>query len=76
MTDSLKKLVNNACAGCGNKNLTLAKDHTQYSPSEFNTTTCKWEATYNSTEELDGEDSIRFFCPNCGEYHEVPEELT
>lgn len=64
------------CTACGGDTFTLAKDYTAYSPN-----IClvggkvDMENSYGHDEDSAAEDAVRFFCGNCGERHQVPEEL-
>ncbi len=66
----------NCCATCGSANLTLAVDRTEYTPVLFENGA--WVEEAPTTEIIDGDPvnpSVRLFCPECGEYHTVPEAL-
>lgn len=73
---TLLKPVDGACAKCGDNDFILAEDRTDYSTTEWNAETKKFESTYANNETSLAEDAIRFFCTTCGSGHEVPEELT
>lgn len=62
-----------ASGRCCGRALTLARDHTEYSTVEF--IDGKWQETYSHLEPSDAPESVRLFCPDCGEYFELPEEL-
>lgn len=60
---------------CGSEDLTLAKDQTEYTPVTKDT---EWEFGASYTELAENDDprgSVRLFCPACGQYFDVPEEL-
>lgn len=58
---------------CGCETLTLARDKTEFSILEVENG--GMTVTYSDAEYLDAPDSVRVFCPDCGDYFEVPEEL-
>ena len=71
-----KETVNGCCAVCGNASLLLCVDQTEYTPvQQINGEWMKDEPA-SHTETTDGHDSIRLLCPECGEYHQVPEKMT
>jgi hypothetical protein len=72
---TLLKPINGTCANCGASDFTLAEDRTEYSKTEWNAETKKFESTYYSNEASGAEDAVRFFCANCGARHKLPEEL-
>lgn len=60
---------------CGCENLTVAVDMTHYTPVMLGPDG-KWaEAGHEHVEFYDAPEVIRLFCPDCGEYYNVPEEL-
>lgn len=64
------------CANCGSDSLTLAIDQTIYTPYRMYDGT--WMDGGESVEAMDNDDpqgNVRFFCADCGTYHQVPEEL-
>lgn len=63
------------CSKCGGQNMTLAKDRTSYSRCSFDEDEQKWVEEFSDTQDSDAEDSVRFFCADCGTRHEIPEEL-
>ena len=66
------------CAACGHDTLTLARDMTVFIPYR-KTEGGFWVDEGSSTEDMDNDDptgNVRFFCDHCGEYHNIPEELT
>lgn len=71
MSEHLKPLP--ASGRCCNRALTLACDHTEYSTVEL--VNGEWQRTYSHMEPTDAPESVRLFCPDCGDYFQVPEEL-
>ena len=74
----MKKSVNGLCPNCGSENLTYAVDMTHYNDVEFiegkfqvSNTTIQAMAPFG-----EGHVPERFFCCDCGEDAEVPEELS
>lgn len=63
------------CTNCGSADLILAEDFTDYSPCEWNAATQRWAKTHTTTQTFGLEDSVRFFCTECGTQHAAPEEL-
>lgn len=70
---TLPKTVDGACSKCGSYNMILAEDSTHYSNCTFGGG--KWTSWPGSDEPSGADNAIRFYCGECGEYHEVPEEL-
>jgi hypothetical protein len=68
----------NCCATCGSANLTLAVDRTEYTPVLFENGAWSLDDQASNTEIINGDPdpSVRLFCPECGEYHFVPDALT
>lgn len=58
---------------CCYESLTIARDATEYSFVEFRDG--KWTEDAPSLDYATLPDSVRLFCPDCGEYYEVPEGL-
>jgi len=68
-------LPDNGACTCGSKDLLLARDQTEYTSVRKDG---EWELGVSSTEQMDTADpmgNVRLFCPACGEYFFVPEEL-
>lgn len=69
-------LPDNGACPCGCKDLMLAKDQTEYTPvSKAN----EWERGVSHAEDMDSGDpvgDVRLFCTACGQYFNVPKELT
>ena len=63
------------CSQCGGSDMRLAQDRTAYSKASFDVETGKWVTEFMEVQDTDAEDSVRFFCTDCGTGHEVPEEL-
>ena len=74
MTTLLKPIDGN-CAKCGDSDFTLAEDSTAYGKCDWDVGTKQFVSAYHHTETSGAEDSVRFFCANCGTGHQVPEEL-
>lgn len=75
MTDKIDLPPNGVCP-CGSKVLTLAIDQIEYTPV---TRSSKWEYGTSHTVDMDRGDplgDVRLFCTACGQYFNVPEELT
>lgn len=71
---TLKPLPSSGQCVCGNETLTLARDTTDYFPAKFEGG--KWVTeSLSHSEESDAPEAVRLFCPDCGEYYQVPEEL-
>jgi hypothetical protein len=70
---SLPETKDGCCTECGSADLTLAQDTTVYTDCKL--VDGRWQQGDERTEPTDGEESIRLFCPNCGEYFAVPESL-
>ena len=71
-------LPSNGVCPCGSKDLMLAKDQTEYTPVAKEDDG-GWEHKVSHTEDLDSGDpmgSLRLFCTACGQYFNLPEELT
>lgn len=65
------------CDNCGSGSMTLAVDQTQYTPYAFDQDYWSGDSAY--TDEMSNDDprgNVRFFCADCGSYHQVPRELT
>jgi hypothetical protein len=73
MTMKYPALKKGCCSVCGNADLTLAVDRTEYTPVTFKNGA--WTRDTPTTELVDGPETIRLFCPDCGEYHTVPKAL-
>jgi hypothetical protein len=71
---SLPKTKDGLCSKCGSPDMQLVEDRLRYSSCFFEEG--KWKSWPGGDDPSGGEDSVRFFCPECGEYHEVPEELS
>ena len=63
------------CPGCGSRTLTLATEtvHTSYQPMTFDSG--RWMPAGTATTEQTTNSPVRFFCPSCGTYFKLPEEL-
>ena len=66
-----------SCSVCGETKLLLAQDMTRYTPvtkdAEYG-----WQAEGSHHEDMDScnpDGDVRLFCPQCGTYFEVPDEL-
>lgn len=64
------------CAECGNPDLLLCVDRTTYTPLKYVGKAWVRDDAAAHTQIIDGDDTIRLMCPNCGEYHQVPELFT
>ena len=67
-----------SCSVCGEVNLLLAQDMTKYTPI-IKDVEYGWQTEGSHYEDLhsgDPEGDVRLFCPQCGTYFEVPDELT
>lgn len=71
---SLPELKDNCCPKCKSPDLLLCQDQTLYRDARFKNG-C-WNISSSRFESIDGEDSMRLMCTECGEYMEVPKELT
>jgi len=71
----MSKPIDGKCPVCGSPELMLARDKTEYSPCEWDSEQRKFVGRYSHMEESEAPDAVRFYCTNCGEYMEVPEEL-
>lgn len=71
-----KETVNGCCAACGNASLLLCVDCTEYTPVQYIDGAWEQDTPAAHTEIVDGHDTIRLLCPECGEYHQVPSLLT
>ena len=71
---NLPNLDNNRCSVCGSASLILASEFVEYSPLELNEEG-ELAAGYGHTEANVGPESVRCYCAECGEYHQVPEHL-
>jgi hypothetical protein len=59
---------------CGCEEMTLARDKTDYYPAKMEAG--RWVVgALSHSEESENHDAVRLFCPNCGEYYQVPEEV-
>lgn len=67
------ELKKGCCSVCGNADLTLAVDRTEYTAVKFENGA--WTFDTPTTELVDGDETIRVFCHDCGEYHQVPKAL-
>jgi len=70
-----KETVNGCCAVCGNASLLLCVDQTEYTPLQMINGEWTKDEPASQTEIVDGEDTTRLLCPECGEYHVVPDLL-
>lgn len=64
------------CANCGSDSMTLAIDQTRY--VRYTMDDGQWRDDGESVEAMDNGDpqgNVRFFCADCGTYHQVPEEF-
>ena len=61
------------CSSCNGTEFLLAVDKTEYTP--VSTTPGGFVAGGSYTEDVDGPETVRFFCEACGEHFQVPEEL-
>lgn len=59
---------------CCGPSLTLAIDWTRYFGVELEDDG-RWRRTLSHEEESGAPEAVRLFCPDCGEYFEVPEAL-
>lgn len=68
--------ANGECFDCHGTEFTLAKDSTTYSPGIIfvGGKPCT-HGSYDDTQPSDAEDSVRFFCAQCGKGYAVPGEL-
>lgn len=74
----LKPLPDDKRCSCGEPTLTLARDMTEHTPVRFVSTEYgdAWRVQdAPHMENIDGECTVRLFCPSCGEYFAVPSEL-
>lgn len=60
---------------CCGQSLTLAVDHTKYFVVEINSKGGGWWRTFSHEEESEAPEAVRLFCPDCGEYFQVPKGL-
>lgn len=75
MTDKINLQPDGACP-CGDKNLLLARDQTKFTP--VSKAEGEWEYGGDYAEDQDSSDplgGLRLFCPSCGTYFNVPDEL-
>ena len=76
MTDKIDLPTDGTCP-CGCKDLMLARDQTEYTP--MTKEDGAWDHAAAYAEETDNDDpmgSVRLFCAACGQYFNVPEELS
>lgn len=77
MIEALSKTVDGKCANCGSTNMTLAQDQTSYTQCYMHEGVWMDKGTHTEAgDSLDPLGSVRFFCPECGTYHEVPDALS
>lgn len=60
---------------CCGPSLTLAIDHTKYFDVEINSKGGGWRRTFIHEEESEAPEAVRLFCPDCGEYFQIPKVL-
>jgi hypothetical protein len=70
----MKKHIDGKCPTCGGTDLLFAVDVTEYSPVEFVDGKLAPVYTHQDCDPKVGD--ARLFCVSCGEYLEVPGELT
>jgi hypothetical protein len=68
-----KVTAKGCCAECGNADLLLCVDRTEYTPLKMIKGAWVQDPREAHTEIINGDETIRLMCPNCGEYHQVPE---
>jgi hypothetical protein len=68
----LRFLPNTGCY-CGQTRLTLAQDCTQYTGVEW--VDGEWQLGPETVEMTEAPDSVRLFCPDCGTYFHLPDNL-
>jgi hypothetical protein len=76
MSDRIDLPADGTCP-CGSKELLLAKDQTEYTP--VSRVDGKWLPGASYTEQTESADAlggVRVFCTDCGQYFNVPEDLT
>ena len=76
MTDTKIDLPADGACPCGCKDLLLARDQTEYTPVSKEG---EWEYGAGYAEQTENDDplgTVRLFCTVCGQYFNVPEELT
>ena len=61
------------CSSCQGTDFILAVDKTVYTP--VSTTPGDFETGGSYLEDVDGPETVRFFCTACGEHFQVPEGL-
>jgi hypothetical protein len=72
---NLRFLPDTGCY-CGQTRLTLARDVTAFLGVEFrNGNWTSDPADEESFEAIDAPESVRLFCPDCGTYFHVPDNL-
>lgn len=71
MEDDLKPLP--AGGWCCGPTLTLARETVTY--SEVERVLGGWQVTSKFTEDVLHRQSVRLFCPDCGTYFHIPEDL-
>jgi hypothetical protein len=71
-TEKIDPRADGSCT-CGNKDLLLVRDTVEYTPCSLENG--QWELGAVDCGPSAAEDAVRLFCPNCGQYFNVPEEL-
>lgn len=74
-TDTKIDLPPDGACPCGHKDLTLAKDQTEYTRVSKES---EWGHGSTYTEQIANDDpmgNVRLFCASCGQYFNVPNEV-